>query len=467
MTTVPDLAMSSGVKRRDGIRPSSLLNMYLEVDEASPDGFARVGRDGMVISRSNGGGPIRRLFVKRGVFNSELFTLSGSTLYRDSMPLGDIPGQGFPSMSAGRAELLVTRGETSFSYDGSDLTSSGVKDDNDNAYNVRAHAYLGGYFIAVRDGTNRFYWSASQDGRTWDGFDFAAAESSPDQLLDAYVVNDSLWLMGEETVEAWQLTGNVDAPFARVEGILLKKGIIATGCAAELDNSLFWWGHDGRIYRAGQGVPQRVSDDDIEACLIGSAEKAVFAFTAWGHDFLCVRTDSGTFVLDISLTQPVWSEYGSYNRANWRVQTATPAGDALLLGDDETGDIWTFDASNFDDGDHLERRFSASFGLAGGVASVRSLGLISNAGETPVLTGQGVSPVVAMRSSRDAGRTWGVWRHASLGAVGRYRERTEKRRWGIYDKAGGLFEFRVTDPVPFRATRAYANEPSGGRSSKA
>lgn len=463
---MPDLQMSHGVRRRSrgSVRGSELLNMFLEADETAPDGFARQSRQGLGVNRTVGGGPINGLFSHRGVFDDDLFAVSGNTLFRASTSLGIVPGSGPVSFTAGRVELLVTRGDAPYSYDGSDLADAGVMDDDDNPYDVRAVGYLGGYFIAVRDGTNRFYWSASQDGRTWDGLDFAAAESSPDELIDVYVVNDSLWLMGEESVEAWQLTGDADAPFARIEGLLLKKGIIATGCAAELDNTLFWWGHDNMIYRAGQGVPLRVSDNGIEEQLQGSVEKAVFSFTFEGHAFLAVRTDTGTFVLDVSLPQPVWSEFGTWGRDNWRARTATTAGGDLIFGDDEDGRIWAFEDDNWDDGDVLERRWSAGFPGSGNIV-VHVIGIIGNPGDTPLLSGQGSAPVLEIRSSRDNGKTFGDWRSASLGSQGRYRQRIEKRRWGLFDRQGGYFEFRVTDPVPIRASRVFANEPSGGRTS--
>lgn len=440
--------------------------MFLEKDDEAPDGFARQSRQGLVEDSTAGEGPVD-LFTQRGVFNDSLFALSGGEFHRDGTSIGPIPGTGATSFTAGRVEVLVTRGAAPYSYlGGSDLANAGVLDDDDIPYDVRAVAYLGGYFIAVQDGTNRFYWSSSQDGRTWDGLDFASAESSPDNLLDAYVVNDSLWLMGEETVEVWQLTGDGDAPFARVEGILLKKGIKETGLAAELDNSLFWWGHDNMIYRAAQGVPLRVSDNTIEEQLEGSTVKGVFAFVYEGHGFLCVRTDSGTFVLDVSHQAPVWSEWGTYERDRWAPQScATPGGD-LVFGDDSSGTIWRFDEDNWDDGGHMERRLSASFTLPGGTVIGHKVCLIGNPGTTPLLTGQGSEPLVEMRASRDNGQTWGDWRSTALGAQGRYRQRIEIRRWGLFDSQGGIFEFRVTDPVPFRCSRAYANEPGGGRSTR-
>jgi hypothetical protein len=68
-----------------------------------------------------------------------------------------------------------------------------------------------------------------------------------------------------------------------------------------------------------------------------------------------------------------------------------------------------------------------------------------------------------MRTSRDAGRTWGAWRPTSLGEQGNYRTRVEWRRCGLFDDPGLLAEFRCADPVPFRVGGVKYNEQSGGR----
>jgi hypothetical protein len=48
--------------------------------------------------------------------------------------------------------------------------------------------------------------------------------------------------------------------------------------------------------------------------------------------------------------------------------------------------------------------------------------------------------------------------------MGQYRKRLEWRSLGSFEDPGALFEFRVTDPVPWRISGAYYNEDGGGRS---
>lgn len=428
------------------------LNMFVEKSAASPTGFILLGRDGLVPYATRGDGPINGLFSRAGVFSGDLFTLSGAAFYRAGTSLGTMDGSGPPSFAASTIEVVGTNGATAYSYDGSTLAAIAFPDGHD----VAAVGFLNGLFIYLRKHTGRFYWSATNDGRTIDGLDFATAESAPDESLDVYVINDGIWFVGTDTVEFWQYTGDADAPFSRVEGRLFKKGSAATGAAAELDNTLFWWGNDNVIYR-GAEVPMAVSDPAIEERLEGSVTKDVFAFEIPGHKFLVVRTDTATLLFDV--VEQEWTIFGSYGRDTWRIKCSAVCSDGLVLGDDTGNTIWRFDASNATDGGIFEQGFTAAAPGVGAVV-INRLCIEGNSGAAADLT---TDPIMEVRASWDQGRTWGPFRPMKLGAQGKYRQRWEVRRWGLMDSPGILFDCRVTDPVRLRVSRVYVNEPGGGR----
>ncbi len=85
-------------------------------------------------------------------------------------------------------------------------------------------------------------------------------------------------------------------------------------------------------------------------------------------------------------------------------------------------------------------------------------------GQAIDLTGDYADPTIEMRFSDDFGRTWTGWEGASLGVQGDYRDMPEWRALGIVDYPGGIFEFRVTDPIGVRFSQALINEAGGGRS---
>jgi hypothetical protein len=443
-------------RRRAGSLPElRLVNMFVEAAPTGEEGVALLSRPGLTEHAERGSGPIRGMFTKDGVFGGDMFVVSGNTLYRGATALGSISGSG-PVSIAGRAgEVLVAAGGPLYSYNGTDLVAVTFPDDA----SVTAVIFHDGLFIALRAGTHRYHWSAVNDGRDWGGVDYASAESSPDSLFDLRVINDTLWLFGPESIEPWSNNGNADLPYSRIEQRVVGKGVIASGCVVELDNSLFFCGHDGIAYRLAD-VPQRISDHGIEERIKASAEIAAFGLIHDGHSFFCLRLDTATYAFDAATGQ--WCEFASYGRDNFRARCAAVDGRTTYLGDDEAGSIWSL--SGYQDGSGpLERLFTAAIPIKGGTLPIDNLNFEVDVGRTPLLTGQGSDPVVEMRSSRDAGATWGAWRSAAMGGQGKYRARPQWRRCGTFDYPGGLFEGRCTDPVDFRLSSVTINEAGGGR----
>lgn len=451
-------------RRRAGNLPEfKLENMFVERTPSDEEGVALLSRPGLLASSTAGNGPVTGVFCEEGTFGGAVFVVSGGKLYKDGAELGTIAGTGPVSFASSNdddaaSELLVTAGTKLYSYNGTDLAEVALPDDFDCA----AITFVSGHFVAVRAGTHKFYWSAVLDGRTWDALHFASAESEPDALIDCKAVRGDLYLIGQATIEPWAYTGGLDLAFEIIQHQLYTKGAHSTGCAVEADNALHWVGSDGIVYR-GADVPQRLSDHGIEERIAASDSVSLFTFIHEGHTFVCVRLDEGTFPLDVSTGQ--WCEFTSYGRDNFRAQCAITSGTITYLGDDESGTVWTLDSSRFKDGDDpITGLFTMAFPIKGGTVTVDSLRVDASVGHTALLEGQGSDPVMEVRTSRDAGNTFGNWRSAALGAQGDYRTRTIVRRLGTYDYPGFMAEGRITDPVPRRISGVYINEPGGGRS---
>ena len=112
----------------------------------------------------------------------------------------------------------------------------------------------------------------------------------------------------------------------------------------------------------------------------------------------------------------------------------------------------------------MERLFTVALPIDGDTLNVENLSLIANAGWTEVLSGQGSDPQAELRTSRNAGATYGDWKSAPLGATGSYATKTQWRRVGMFASPGFIAEVRCTDPVPFRVDGVFINEAGGGRS---
>jgi hypothetical protein len=125
--------------------------------------------------------------------------------------------------------------------------------------------FINGYVIVVpakNQGVNgRFYWVAP--GETFvDSLNYATAERSADPCFQVIVFGDQFWLPGQNTTEAWFMSGDPDAPVQRVQGVLFERGTIP-GTAVQVKDSMVIADNDGGVFRV-QGGPQRISTPDIE-----------------------------------------------------------------------------------------------------------------------------------------------------------------------------------------------------------
>lgn len=444
---MPALDYGKGAyKRSRGNLPElPVINMFVE--QSSAEGIVMQSHKALVEVAEVGSGPGRAKLQKDGVFGGDRFVISGNGFYRNSTLIGIVGGSGVAFIVASDTEVVCGRGQTAYSYNGTDFQPIAFPD----GANVTMVAYTAGYWIFLREDSDSWWFSAIGDARTIDALDFATAENEPDALLDILVLDGVLVFFGTESVEFWTATGDADLPYTPIQQRVFEQGIIATGCAVVVDNTFFWIGRDGITYRNAE-VPQAVSDDGIVERSKASASHRLFLIEDERHKFVCQRHDENTMLLDVTTSE--WSERQSYGRTNWR------AGPGLV--DDETGKIWTLDGYT-DAGGVFERRIRAGSRL-GAPVTVDNLLLTSEVGTTPHLAGDYVEPLIEMRDSRDAGKTWSEWEAVGLGEQGSYREIPEWRALGMFDRPGMLFEFRVTDPIGFRLSEVAINENSGGRS---
>lgn len=440
-----DYGKGAYTRSRGNLPELPVINMFVEQSKA--DGVVMQSHKALKAVTTVGSGPVRLALKKDGVFGGDRFTVSGSGFYRNGDLIGTIDGTGVAYIVASDSEVVVGRGRTAYSYNGSNFQAIAFPD----GANVTMVGYSAGYFFFLRAGTGKWYFSAVGNARSVDPLDFATAENEPDALLDMLILDGVLVFLGTESVEFWGATGDADLPYAPIQQRVFEQGVIATGCAVVVDNSFYWIGRDAITYRNGD-VPQAISDDGIVERSKASSSHRLWLFEDERHKFLAQRHDKNTMCYDVTTQE--WSERQSYGRTNWR---AGPG-----LGDDENGTIWELDGY-VDASGVFERRLRAGARLDA-AAIVDNLRLIAEVGTTEYLTGTYASPTIEMRYSADGGNTWSDWESDTLGEQGRYRERLEWRALGMFDDPGMLFEFRVTDPVGFRLSDVQVNASGGGRS---
>lgn len=453
---MPPVLLGSDAYKRDAThgREVKVVNRFLERDPTNQvQGVSILPRPGLVPEGDEETGPVRGIYRKLGVLGGDWLIVRGTTLYRRTLggvetTVGTIAGDDLVEIASDGTNTFIAAG-TLYLYDGTTLTEVTTPDD----VSIVSIAQIDLFFLLQVEDSGRVYWILPGE-TTIDPLDYMTAESSPDNGVAIRIVGDFIAFLNGQSLEIWTVTGAADLPFQRQPSLIFEKGCSARETAVNLDNALFWvseTAEEGRVvYRGGQTTPQRVSTNGIEERLKGRAALSAFGFIFDGHAFYALRIEGvGTFLYDVSTGG--WCEWQSYLRANWRVQCAGQApGGPLLLGDDETGQLWTLDAAvGNDDGQPIIRTVTGGIPLVGRFLTLESLHLEASVGWSPTLD---LEPLIGLRLAKD-GFTWGNQRTKSLGRRGQYGKRVRWERLGEIRPPGVLIE--LTDSDDAQTTISY------------
>lgn len=453
---MPSIPLGLSAYQRADLPPVTLKNMFYEKTPANlEDQVALFSRPRLVGRYAAGSGPIRGVFRKGGAILNRLVALSGNKLYRvdagSATEIGTVAGPGRMSAEGSPSAVMLTCGTTAYTTDGATLNTVAIPD----SQNVIAIDILNSYFLLAVENFGRFYWSAI-GGTTVDPLDYATAEAQPDTLQTLKVVGDVLWLVGRLSLEAWQPTGDLDLPFQRITGRTFGIGCVARDTAQKLSvggvDTMCWVGADGVVYRLNPN-PVRISDFGMEERIKKADPASLYATTAkWvGRDFYILHIPGqGTFACDLSTG--FWDEWDSYDRPLFRGAVSTVGPDDLpLLGDDETGVIWSLtEAQRTDGSDLVVFEFSGLLQNNEAPQRCNNVGLDCSTGLAPDPEDD---PMIAMAYSPDRGKTWVETEDQPLGRQGEYVERVMWPRLGLIKRPGRNFRWRTTEPITVRGAQ--------------
>lgn len=443
----------SDTQHTPGMR-SRLVNMYAEPVKQGPTPALWLPRPALVVDQTLNGGPIRCSFV----WNGHRFTVSGVTVFYDSVAIGSILGDDLCRFGISDDEIVIVGSGKAYYVT---TTSVAVILDPDLPANVVDVVFLAGRFVYLDRDSARFVWSDLGDAQSIDGASFATAgENSAEKLVGAAVLTDQIVFFLQVQTEWWYATSDPDNPFQYSQGRRYNKGLAARDTTVLVDNTVFFVGSDRIVYRAGS-VPQvvssfsmgdrlnKVSDEDLVSC-------SAFGLTHNNHTFYVLHLPTqGSWACDIVTGE--WANWSSWGFDRFRVTTGAVADP--LVGDKYSGSLMRWSTNVYTDvDDPFERTISAYIGVQSGslrnfnvyLNCVRGVGLVS---------GYGSDPVVEMRFSDGEGSDFSNWLEAPLGIQGDHSD-AAKAIWaqlGLMNAPGRLFEFRCTDPVYFGVSSAQFN----------
>lgn len=472
---------ASTTGRSVNVDSSRALNCFAEVSTSQRGRtmLALYGTPGLErVVTFPGSGAIRGQFVTA---QERLFVVQGSTLYEMDTTLSVtargtlLTSTGVVSMEENGIDLVLVDGP--YGYHLTLLTNVFAQITDPDFPGADVVAFLDGYFLFNRPGTQQFYWSGLY-AVTFDGADFASVEGTPDNLVSLLVAHRELWLFGTRSTEVWVNVGAAPplSPFQRAQPGVLTLGCDAVHSVVRLGEAIAWLTRNdqGRaIVVAATGYsPQRISTHAVEQSLaeITTLRDCVaWAYQKEGHTFLVLTFPTADLTWCYDLSTGLWHERAYLNPTTGLFERHRGVNHSFFnnthwVGDRADGRLYKLNENYYSDDGHalrrevvwppvfdqergsrvLHRRFQVDMetgiGLSGGV--------------TP-----GADPQLLISYSDDQGHTWSPERHVSAGLLGETTRRAQL--WRLGQARDRRYKVAFTDPCTFALMGAFLDvEPA-------
>jgi len=385
------------------------------------------------------------------VGGNKLFELDANGVKTERGTL--LTASGRVSIAVGVTQLVIVDGNNGYVFTLSTNTLERIT--SPNFYGSRFVAFLGGYFIFIRPGTQQYYISAIDDATDLDALEFSSAESNPDRVNMVLNDHDELKLFGEQTTETAVLTGGVDFPFGRISGALMEVGCMAPDTALRLDSAIYWLGQNdtggGQVFRSKGSQPQIISDDSIDQALQASTNLAgatAYGYQQNGNTFYCINAPGLKTTLVFETKTGKWHERAELIDGEYAPHRAVDY-------------LYSFNKCLIGTADGKVYQFVTSAHTNAGAPLVRDR--ISPHNATPMMQRQtyprfqldcevgrapaGATPQVMLRYSNDGGLNWSNWLPQPLGLTGEFLHRIIWRRLGT--ARDRVWQVRCTDDIKF------------------
>ena len=461
----------------------TLVNGYFEADKSGE--FKRIKRaPGLSPYTTLGSGPIRGALEAGGSY----YVVSGEEFYLlrrspageiQTVLVGNVAGVNGPVRLAvigtDDPQIMVLSSGNGFVYKTSDESFTQVTDANFDPGN--SIASLNQHFWFNKLDSNEFFGSDLLDGLTYDPLFFASDETNPDPLVYVASMNTGLWTMGSRSCGRWQTTSQ-EFPLRPVLGGNIERGVGAVFSVVRFQDNIIWLADDftirgimgGQYTRDplsdlsfNQEVKDYISPEKAEAFFVDHPVHKIYYITfpdedvTWGYD----------------LSTGIWHKRKSYGMGRWRASTATKVFDRILIGDYESGDIYTLDDNVYNENSNYQEfiiqtppisaedsnlfvshvELDCEVGVGGISNAIPSLGITLD---------KPIDPRIRVERSLDGGKTFKEFPDISLGRIGETEPKVIHRHpFYIRRKKNAVFRFTVTDDVPMSIYGLWADVERG------
>lgn len=302
-----------------------------------------------------GTGPIRGLHDCEGL----RLVVSGRYLFRLTnagvgVPIGVIPGVGRVSMTHNQFEtgyqVLVENGQPGGGYVYSTVDQTFVRITDEGYPGSISSDYLDSFLLGVEPFGRFWFHSDLASATSYNTLDRYEAEASPDKIVGLAVSGQEVVVFGQRTTEFFMNVGAATGTFQN-RNTGFDRGCASRDTIAKLDNSIFWLGDDGIVYRLNGYAAQPVSTRALDQQLAHYNLSQAFAFV-WedrGHKVYYLSFPDGqTFGYDV--VTALWHRRESFGLDRWRLTHVIEWSGKQYGGDFQDGRLWLLDWDYFLEG---------------------------------------------------------------------------------------------------------------------
>ena len=336
--------------------------------------------------------------------------------------------------------------------------------DPDFPANPMTVTFLAGRFVINVSLSSRFYCSDMYDGLSWDGLNYANAETSSDPIVAVWANNGQLIIFGTKSTEFWGNSGSVDFPFSQLQGTANEWGLAAPWSVAKYDNSVAMLVKNrmGQVMLAKMNgyVPGKISNPDVDSIINRfsvTSDASAYSYMLGGHPMYVINFNNAqqSWLYDGSTS--IWTKLESFGLTRHRAQYGTSFLNFTLVADYQNGKLYSLtDKVMTDNGQQIE-----SYIVSQTIADQDLDRLEVSKLRVDMEVGKGSTdvplPQVGLSVSRDNGKTWGNEILRDIGPIGNYSNTVDFTRLGT--ARNFVFKLRVTDPFDFTLINAIVDPP--------
>lgn len=306
-------------------------------------------------------GDTERAFAVAGSGFYEIFADGTATFYGSVTHATSNAASISTNGTAGGQVFIVSDGD-GYIFDLNINTLTQITDP-DFPSDARMGEFLDGYFLVLVNNSRSFQWSALEDGTSWDALDIAERSTAADNINAFLRVGRTLSLGGTRTSEPWYDQGDVNNPFAPIQGTLVNQGVLGPYTLQRVGEQAMWLGKnengDGVVMRgdhslSGTPVSPPAVNQELQNRVSPGDARGWFAQVE-GHGFYVLTIPGeldASWVYDLLTNR--WVKWAHWNSTTcvfeqFRGVCHMFAFGKHLVGDFQTGTIYELSFDNLTD----------------------------------------------------------------------------------------------------------------------